>query len=135
MHYISYLNWNKLYRIYSGYWHSNVIYGDILHYPIRLCTVLLDYFGFSALLLNSATNSTISAIRDEPVTHICILYPQLDNAKAEVGRKDTELLAVKTQMEALQRQHADHQHHITVLKEQVIAKEGQYSEHKAEVIF
>ena len=122
-------------RIYCGYLLNNVILIDILHYQflcVRLFFITLISLPF---LLNSATSSTISVIRDGLVTRICILYPQLDNAKAEVGRKDTELLAVKTQMEALQRQHADHQHHITVLKEQVIAKEGQYTEHKAEVIF
>ena len=91
-------------------------------------------FFWITLVLNSATDRSISAIRDELVPLICIFTLSWDNAKAEVGRKDTELLAVKTQMEALQRQHADHQHHITVLKEQVIAKEGQYTEHKAEVI-
>ena len=36
-------------------------------------------------------------------------------------------------MEALQRQHADHHHHITVLKEQVAAKEAVHSEQKSEV--
>ncbi len=58
---------------------------------------------------------------------------QLDNAKAEVGRKDTELLAVKTQMEVLQRQQTDSHQHISVLKEQVFAKEKQHSENKSDV--
>jgi predicted nucleic acid-binding Zn-ribbon protein len=49
----------------------------------------------------------------------------LENCKAECARKDTEVYALRTQLDALQKQVEDHQQHIRVLREQIAAKDQQ----------
>ena len=58
---------------------------------------------------------------------------QLENSKAECARKDTEVYALRTQMETLQKQGDDHQQHIVVLREQISAKEQQSGMLQADV--
>ncbi|ELU00655.1 hypothetical protein CAPTEDRAFT_42317, partial [Capitella teleta] len=54
-----------------------------------------------------------------------LLKAKLENSKAECARKDTEVYALRTQMDVLQKQIEDHQQHIRVLREQITAKEQQ----------
>ena len=45
--------------------------------------------------------------------------------KAELAQKHTELCSLQTRVETWDKQEADHQQHISVLKEQITAKEQQ----------
>ena len=62
-------------------------------------------------------------------------YFQADHLKMELSKKDAELYTLHTQMETLQKQTSDHQHHIRVLREQVEAKDQQSGLMQSEVYF
>ena len=57
----------------------------------------------------------------------------MDHLKLELSKKDAELYTLHTQMETLQKQTSDHQHHIRVLREQVEAKDQQSTLIQSEV--
>ena len=57
----------------------------------------------------------------------------MENVKAEAQRRETEACALRTQMETLEKQGADHKRHIGVLKEQVSAKDQQITMLQADV--
>ena len=58
---------------------------------------------------------------------------QLDNVKAELSGKQTELCSLQTRVETWEKQEEDLQQHITVLREQVDAKEQQGAMLQADV--
>ena len=58
---------------------------------------------------------------------------QLDNVKAELAGKQTELCSLQTRVETWEKQEEDLQQHITVLREQVDAKEQQGAMLQADV--
>ena len=68
-----------------------------------------------------------------------LLYPrrrnfsQLDELRAEVQRRDQELMAMAAKMKTLEDQHQDYQRHIAVLKESLMAKEEHYNMLQADV--
>lgn len=62
-----------------------------------------------------------------------ILFPQLDELRSEVQRRDQELHAMAAKMKTLEEQHQDYQRHIAVLKESLCAKEEHYNMLQADV--
>lgn len=48
---------------------------------------------------------------------------QIEQAKQDLGRKDSELLAFRTKLETLNNQFSDSKQHVDVLKESLTAKE------------
>ena len=52
---------------------------------------------------------------------------QLDEMRAEIGKRDQELLAMSAKMKTLDEQTGDYQRHISVLKESLCAKEEHYN--------
>ena len=57
----------------------------------------------------------------------------METLQAELSRKEGDLCALQTQQETWQRQSEDHQRHITLLREQVSAKEQQIAMLQADV--
>lgn len=47
----------------------------------------------------------------------------MDQAKQDLGRKDSELLALRTKLDTLNNQFSDSKQHVDVLKESLTAKE------------
>ena len=47
--------------------------------------------------------------------------------RAEVQRKEQDLMQMQAKMKTVEEQHADYQRHIAVLKESLIAKEEHYN--------
>ena len=47
--------------------------------------------------------------------------------RAEVQRKEQDLMQMQAKMKTVEEQHADYQRHICVLKESLIAKEEHYN--------
>ncbi|XP_014676835.1 PREDICTED: ELKS/Rab6-interacting/CAST family member 1-like [Priapulus caudatus] len=60
---------------------------------------------------------------DELRTHERALKFRLDELRADISKRDSQLLAARTHMETLKKQQSDYQHHIVVLKESLSAKE------------
>lgn len=58
---------------------------------------------------------------------------QLDEFRAEIQRRDQEILAMSAKMKTLEEQHQDYQRHISVLKESLCAKEEHYNMLQADV--
>jgi septal ring factor EnvC (AmiA/AmiB activator) len=58
---------------------------------------------------------------------------QLDEFRAEIQRRDQEILAMSAKMKTLEEQHQDYQRHIAVLKESLCAKEEHYNMLQADV--
>ena len=52
---------------------------------------------------------------------------QIEELRAEIGKRDQELLATGAKMKTLEEQHQDYQRHIAVLKESLCAKEEHYN--------
>lgn len=50
---------------------------------------------------------------------------QIDSMREELARKETEMAALKTKLEAQVQQQSDYQKHISVLKESISAKDEQ----------
>ena len=53
--------------------------------------------------------------------------------KSETAQKDSELSALRAQLDAMTKQDADHQQHIDVLKEQILSKDKQSALLQADV--
>lgn len=51
----------------------------------------------------------------------CVI--QMEQAKQELSRKDSELLALRTKLDTLNNQFSDSKQHVDVLKESLTAKE------------
>lgn len=51
----------------------------------------------------------------------------MDEFRAEITRRDQEILAMNAKMKTLEEQHQDYQRHIAVLKESLCAKEEHYN--------
>lgn len=85
--------------------------------------MMLDY-GFTII-----TNVTIF------LGNPCFLCnaAQLDEFRAEIQRRDQEILAMSAKMKTLEEQHQDYQRHIAVLKESLCAKEEHYNMLQADV--
>lgn len=60
-------------------------------------------------------------------------FPQLDELRTEVQRRDQEIMAMAAKMKTLEDQHQDYQRHIAVLKESLCAKEEHYNMLQADV--
>lgn len=58
---------------------------------------------------------------------------QLEEFRAEITRRDQDMLAVSAKMKTLEEQHIDYQRHIAVLKESLAAKEEHYNMLQADV--
>ncbi len=52
---------------------------------------------------------------------------QIEELRAEMVKRDQELLATGAKMKTLEEQHQDYQRHIAVLKESLCAKEEHYN--------
>ena len=65
--------------------------------------------------------------------NICGFGWQLDEFRAEITRRDQEILAMSAKMKTLEEQHQDYQRHIAVLKESLCAKEEHYNMLQADV--
>ena len=61
------------------------------------------------------------------------LFAQLQGVKDDLGRKEREYASLQLQAETLKRQHEETLHHVTVLKEQLAAKEKQTTMLQADV--
>ncbi|GLH00787.1 Uncharacterized protein GBIM_07062 [Gryllus bimaculatus] len=59
---------------------------------------------------------------------------RLEEFRAEVQRRDQEILAMSAKMKTLEEQHTDYQRHIAVLKESLCAKEEHYNMLQADVV-
>lgn len=53
----------------------------------------------------------------------CVCVTQIEQAKQDLGRKDSELLGFRTKLETLNNQFSDSKQHVDVLKESLTAKE------------
>ncbi len=53
----------------------------------------------------------------------CVCVAQMEQAKQDLSRKDSELLAFRTKLETLNNQFSDSKQHVDVLKESLTAKE------------
>lgn len=53
----------------------------------------------------------------------CLCITQMEQAKQELSRKDSELLALRTKLDTLNNQFSDSKQHVDVLKESLTAKE------------
>lgn len=53
----------------------------------------------------------------------CACVAQMEQAKQDLSRKDSELLAFRTKLETLNNQFSDSKQHVDVLKESLTAKE------------
>lgn len=73
--------------------------------------------------LESKTNVSVSDGVCVCVSGVCVCSPQMDQAKQELGRKDSELLALRTKLDTLNNQFSDSKQHVDVLKESLTAKE------------
>uniref|UniRef100_A0A8C7ZH64 ELKS/RAB6-interacting/CAST family member 1 n=1 Tax=Oryzias sinensis TaxID=183150 RepID=A0A8C7ZH64_9TELE len=56
-------------------------------------------------------------------SHSKFMKNKMDQAKQDLGRKDSELLALRTKLETLNNQFSDSKQHVDVLKESLTAKE------------
>lgn len=54
---------------------------------------------------------------------VCVSCIQIEQAKQDLSRKDSELLAFRTKLETLTNQFSDSKQHVDVLKESLTAKE------------
>lgn len=54
---------------------------------------------------------------------VCVCDIQVEQAKQDLSRKDSELLAFRTKLETLTNQFSDSKQHVDVLKESLTAKE------------
>lgn len=54
---------------------------------------------------------------------VCVCDRQIEQAKQDLSRKDSELLAFRTKLETLNNQFSDSKQHVDVLKESLTAKE------------
>lgn len=54
---------------------------------------------------------------------MCVCNIQIEQAKQDLSRKDSELLAFRTKLETLNNQFSDSKQHVDVLKESLTAKE------------
>lgn len=54
---------------------------------------------------------------------VCVCDIQIEQAKQDLSRKDSELLAFRTKLETLNNQFSDSKQHVDVLKESLTAKE------------
>lgn len=55
------------------------------------------------------------------MSYVCVA--QMEQAKQDLSRKDSELLAFRTKLETLNNQFSDSKQHVDVLKESLTAKE------------
>lgn len=69
----------------------------------------------------------------ELTTNTLYLTWKLDEFRAEIQRRDQEILAMSAKMKTLEEQHQDYQRHIAVLKESLCAKEEHYNMMQADV--
>lgn len=53
----------------------------------------------------------------------CVCVTQMEQAKQDLSRKDSELLGLRTKLETLNNQFSDSKQHVDVLKESLTAKE------------
>ena len=58
---------------------------------------------------------------------------QIEELRAEMAKRDQELLATGAKMKTLEEQHQDYQRHIAVLKESLCAKEDHYNMLRSDV--
>lgn len=72
---------------------------------------------------------TLVRNRDQELTKT----KRLDEFRAEIQRRDQEILAMSAKMKTLEEQHQDYQRHIAVLKESLCAKEEHYNMLQADV--
>lgn len=71
--------------------------------------------------LHSPTGSFFSS---SPSLSVCLVSAiQIEQAKQDLSRKDSELLAFRTKLETLNNQFSDSKQHVDVLKESLTAKE------------
>ena len=64
---------------------------------------------------------------------MCLLFFQIDQLKAEISKKNSELTALQTKVDTFNHQHKDQQAHIDLLKESLAAKEQHSSILQADV--
>ena len=58
-----------------------------------------------------------------PLSSCRVCVTQMEQAKQDLSRKDSELLAFRTKLETLNNQFSDSKQHVDVLKESLTAKE------------
>lgn len=72
-------------------------------------------------------DKNLSNVLQHTVTGFSYLYTmcvtQMDQAKQELSRKDSELLGLRTKLDTLNNQFSDSKQHVDVLKESLTAKE------------
>lgn len=111
--------------------------GNISHSPHQKSfqQVAMTRFGNYRNWLNGSCRVNFHNSPQFPGAPLIMMCPllQLENSKAECARKDTEIYALRTQLDTLQKQSDDHQQHITVLREQISAKEQQAAMLQADV--
>ncbi|KAG8317700.1 ethionine resistance protein [Homalodisca vitripennis] len=99
-----------------------------LEREVKLLEQELDRLGGRDHLMGSPLLDPSYPLSHHPLPQSQLGYKhQLDEFRAEIQRRDQEILAMSAKMKTLEEQHQDYQRHIAVLKESLCAKEEHYN--------